>query len=47
MVGSLIIEMTGDDAVLNEAMAFFRDNSVEIEAIEGTENTPEGEAPNV
>jgi len=37
MVGSLIIEMTGDDAVLAKAMAFFRENGVEIEAIEGME----------
>jgi len=35
MVGSLILEISGQDAAVESAMAFFRDNGVELETIGG------------
>ncbi|MCL2605424.1 MAG: ATP-binding cassette domain-containing protein [Defluviitaleaceae bacterium] len=35
-VGSLILEITGDEPILEETMAFFRENGVEIEPVDHT-----------
>jgi D-methionine transport system ATP-binding protein len=35
MVGSLILEIAGEEAAIAKAMAFFRDNGVETETVEG------------
>jgi len=34
MVGSLILEISGEENVLNEARAYFSENGVEIEHID-------------